>query len=303
MGFRRVLFRSTRSSSAPSAPCRRSPRARGRARPEWLPGLALAADRVGPAGAEARVARLASLVPALDRAAEPAGSLGRLEELGIRLAAIAGRCPPPVPANPALLVAAGDHGVVAQGVTPWPQAVTGAMVTAMTAGQAAVNAIAGAIGAEVRLLDAGVAAAPAPHPMVRQGNVRRGTADLAVAAAMTREQAALAVLEGAAAAGELLDAGADLLLTGDMGIGNTTAAACLIAALTGLQPVAVTGRGTGIDDTTSECWPAWAGWSTGRSPGWRWPVPQGACRCCSTGSTPARRRYWPPPSSRGSPAS
>src|SRR6266498_122436 len=221
------------------------------------------ADRVEPAAAE-RVARLASLVPALDSAAEaaaaqrqaqllkPAGSLGRLEELGIRLAAIAGRCPPPVPASPAVLVAAGDHGVVAQGVTPWPQAVTGAMVAAMTAGQAAVNAIAAAIGAEVRLLDVGVAAAPAPHPMVRQGNVRRGTADLAVAAAMTREQAALAVLEGAAAAGELLDAGCDLLVTGDMGIGNTTAASCLIAAFTGLQPVAVTGRGTGIDDTTWE---------------------------------------------------
>jgi nicotinate-nucleotide--dimethylbenzimidazole phosphoribosyltransferase len=217
---------------------------------------------MGPAGAEARVARLASLVPALDRAAEsaamqrqarllkPAGSLGRLEELGIRLAAIAGRCPPPVPARPAVLVAAGDHGVVAQGVTPWPQAVTGAMVVAMTSGQAAVNAIAGAIGAEVRLLDAGVATAPAPHPMVRQGNVRRGTADLAVAAAMTREQAALAVLEGAAAAGELLDAGADLLVTGDMGIGNTTPAACLIAALTGRAAEVVTGRGTGIDDAT-----------------------------------------------------
>src|SRR6266516_3930290 len=210
------------------------------------------ADRVEPAAAE-RVARLASLVPALDSAAEaaaaqrqaqllkPAGSLGRLEELGIRLAAIAGRCPPPVPASPAVLVAAGDHGVVAQGVTPWPQAVTGAMVAAMTAGQAAVNAIAGAIGAEVRLLDAGVAAAPAPHPMVRQGNVRRGTADLAVAAAMTREQAALAVLEGAAAAGELLDAGCDLLVTGDMGIGNTTAASCLIAAFTGLPPAALAG--------------------------------------------------------------
>jgi nicotinate-nucleotide--dimethylbenzimidazole phosphoribosyltransferase len=219
------------------------------------------ADRVEPAAAE-RVARLALLVPALDSAAEaaaaqrqaqllkPAGSLGRLEELGIRLAAIAGRCPPPVPARPAVMVAAGDHGVVAQGVTPWPQSVTGAMVAAMTAGQAAVSAIAGAIGAEVRLLDAGVAAAPAPHPMVRQGNVRRGTADLAVAAAMTREQAALAVLEGAAAAGELLAAGCDLLVTGDMGIGNTTAAACLIAAFTGLPPAAVTGRGTGIDDAT-----------------------------------------------------
>jgi nicotinate-nucleotide--dimethylbenzimidazole phosphoribosyltransferase len=219
-------------------------------------------EPVKPGAAEARVARLAAMVPALDRGAEqaaaerqarllkPAGSLGRIEELGIRLAAISGRCPAPVPARPAVLVAAGDHGVVAQGVTPWPQSVTGAMVAAMTAGQAAVNAIAGAIGAEVRLLDAGVATAPAPHPLVRQGNVRRGTADLAAGAAMTRRQAALAVLEGAAAATELLDAGADLLITGDMGIGNTTPAACLIAALTGRPPVAVTGRGTGIDDAT-----------------------------------------------------
>jgi nicotinate-nucleotide--dimethylbenzimidazole phosphoribosyltransferase len=222
----------------------------------------LRTDGIEPGDAEARVARLAASVPPLDRDAEaaaaerqaqllkPAGSLGRVEELGIRLAAIAGRCPPPVPARPAVLVAAGDHGVVAQGVTPWPQAVTGAMVAAMTAGQAAVNAIAGAIGAEVRLLDAGVATAPAAHPMVRQGNVLRGTADLAVEAAMTREQAAAAILEGADAAAELLDAGADLLVTGDMGIGNTTPAACVIAALTGRAPVVVTGRGTGIDDAT-----------------------------------------------------
>jgi nicotinate-nucleotide--dimethylbenzimidazole phosphoribosyltransferase len=238
--------------------------------------VASGADRVEPAGgraardrgagaaagAEERVGRLAALVPALDRAAEaaaserqarllkPPGSLGRLEALGIRLAAMAGRCPPPLPGRPVVLVAAGDHGVVAQGVTPWPQAVTGAMVAAMTSGQAAVNAIAGAIGAEVRLLDVGVASEPAPHPLVRQGNVRRGTADLAAGPAMTREQAALAVLEGAAAAAELLDAGADLLVTGDMGIGNTTAAACLIAAFTGREPAAVTGRGSGIDDAT-----------------------------------------------------
>jgi nicotinate-nucleotide--dimethylbenzimidazole phosphoribosyltransferase len=232
----------------------------------------LAADGSGGArlggdaadSAEARVSLLASGVPELDRAAEraatdrqamllkPPGSLGRLEALGIRLAAIAGACPPPVPARPAVLVAAGDHGVVAQGVTPWPQSVTGAMVAAMTAGQAAVNAIAAAIGAEVRLLDVGVATRPeaAAHPMVRDGNVRRGTADLAVEPAMTREQAALAVLEGAAAAVELLDGGADLLVTGDMGIGNTTPAACLVAAFTGRGAAEVTGRGTGIDDAT-----------------------------------------------------
>jgi nicotinate-nucleotide--dimethylbenzimidazole phosphoribosyltransferase len=224
----------------------------------------LTADRVAPADAERQVARLAAAVPALDAAAEaaaaerqarllkPAGSLGLLEDLGVRLAAIAGRCPPPVPARPAVLVAAGDHGVVAQGVTPWPQEVTGAMVAAMTAGQAAVNAIAGAIGAEVRLLDAGVASPPAPHPMVRQGNRRRGTADLAAGPAMTREQAAEALLEGAAGAEELLAAGVDLLVTGDMGIGNTTPAACLVAAFTGRQPASVTGRGTGIDDATFE---------------------------------------------------
>ncbi len=221
----------------------------------------------GPAtgDAERRVSLLASGVPELDLAAEraaserqamllkPPGSLGRLETLGIRLAAIAGRCPPPVPAKPAVLVAAGDHGVVAQGVTPWPQSVTGAMVAAMTAGQAAVNAIAAAIGAEVRLLDVGVASLPdgaTAHPMVRGGSVRHGTADLAVEPAMTRDQAARAVLEGAAAAGELLDGGADLLVTGDMGIGNTTPAACLVAAFSGRPAAEVTGRGTGIDDDT-----------------------------------------------------
>jgi nicotinate-nucleotide--dimethylbenzimidazole phosphoribosyltransferase len=224
----------------------------------------LAPDRGEPGAAEGRVAQLAASVPALDRGAEaaaterqalllkPAGSLGGLEALGIRLAAITGSCPPSPAAHPAVLVAAGDHGVVAQGVTPWPQSVTGAMVAAMTAGQAAVNAIAGVVGAEVRLLDAGVATPPAAHPMVRHGNLRRGTADLTTSPAMTREQAAGAILEGAAAAGELLDAGADLLVTGDMGIGNTTPAACLIAALTGRAPVAVTGRGTGIDDRTWE---------------------------------------------------
>jgi nicotinate-nucleotide--dimethylbenzimidazole phosphoribosyltransferase len=213
---------------------------------------------------EERVARLAAAVPELDTAAgtaamqrqarliKPAGSLGRLEELGVRLAAMTGRCPPPVPARPAVLVAAGDHGVVAQGVTPWPQAITGAMVGAMAAGLAAVNAIAGAIGAEVRLLDVGVAHPPAPHPALVEANVRRGTADLAAAPAMSRQEAVSALLAGADAAGALLDAGADLLVTGDMGIGNTTPAACLVAAFTGLQARAVTGRGTGIDDATFE---------------------------------------------------
>jgi len=227
---------------------------------------------------EGRVASLAAAVPSLDTAAEtaarrrqaqlikPTGSLGQLEELGVRLAAMAGRCPPPVPARAAVLVAAGDHGVVAQGVTPWPQAVTSAMVGAMGAGLAAVNAIAGVVGAELCLLDVGVAAPPATEgsgqprgsappgqaPLVRSANVRRGTADLAVEPAMSRQEAARALLAGAAAASELLDGGADLLVTGDMGIGNTTPAACLVAAFTGQVPAAVTGRGTGVDDATWE---------------------------------------------------
>lgn len=219
---------------------------------------------------EEQVARLAAAVPpldataraaALDRQAQlikPAGSLGQLEELGVRLAAIAGRCPPPVPARPAVLVAAGDHGVVAQGVTPWPQSVTAAMVGAMSAGQAAVNAIAGVIGAEVRLLDVGVATSLEESGVLQGGsllrvaNVRRGTADLAAGPAMSRQEAARALLAGAAAAAELLDGGADLLVTGDMGIGNTTPAACLVAAFTGRPARAVTGRGTGIDDSTWE---------------------------------------------------
>jgi nicotinate-nucleotide--dimethylbenzimidazole phosphoribosyltransferase len=216
--------------------------------------VALLAAAVPPLDATARAA-------ALDRQAQlikPAGSLGRLEELGVRLAAIAGRCPPPLPARPAVLVAAGDHGVVAQGVTPWPQSVTAAMVGAMSAGQAAVNAVAGVIGAEVRLLDVGVATSleesgiPQGGSLLRVANVRRGTADLAAGPAMSRREAARALLAGAAAAAELLDGGADLLVTGDMGIGNTTPAACLVAAFTGRPARAVTGRGTGIDDSTWE---------------------------------------------------
>lgn len=218
---------------------------------------------------EGQVARLAAAVPPLDEAAraealerqaqliKPAGSLGQLEELGVRLAAIAGRCPPPLPVRPAVLVAAGDHGVVAQGVTPWPQSVTAAMVGAMSAGQAAVNAIAGVVGAEVRLLDIGVATLVDRTlvdrtSVVRDANVRRGTADLAVGPAMSRQEAARALLAGAEAAAELLDGGADLLVTGDMGIGNTTPAACLVAVFTSRPVRAVTGRGTGIDDSTWE---------------------------------------------------
>jgi nicotinate-nucleotide--dimethylbenzimidazole phosphoribosyltransferase len=180
--------------------------------------------------------------------AKPPGSLGRLEELGATLAAIAGRCPPPVPAGPAVVVAAADHGVHAQGVTPWPQAVTAAMVGAMSDGVASVNALAAAVGARVTVLDVGVAGPPSQHPSVRRARVRDGTADLSTGPAMSRDEAAAAVLAGAGVAEELIAAGVDLLVTGDMGIANTTASACLVAAFTGRPAAEVTGPGAGADD-------------------------------------------------------
>jgi nicotinate-nucleotide--dimethylbenzimidazole phosphoribosyltransferase len=182
------------------------------------------------------------------RLAKPPGSLGRLEDVGAQLAAISGRCPPPVPGSPALVVAAADHGVHGQGVSDWPQAVTGAMVSTVAAGRASVNAIARAAGVRVLVLDAGTAGDGPPPAGVRDARVRRGTRDITVEPAMTAGECRAAIGAGAAAARELLAAGADLLATGDLGIGNTTATACLVAAYTGAAPAEVTGRGANLDD-------------------------------------------------------
>lgn len=187
-----------------------------------------------------------------DQLVKPQGSLGRLEVLSIQLSAIAGSCPAPIPRRPSVLVAAGDHGVLAQGVSPWPQEVTAAMVAGFCAGTAAINAIARVVGAEVTVLDVGVASDLPPHPRLKVAKVRPGTADLVEGPAMSRAEAATCVAAGAAAAADLIDAGADLLVTGDMGIANTTPAACLISVFTGRPPSSVTGRGTGIDDATLE---------------------------------------------------
>ena len=183
--------------------------------------------------------------------AKPAGSLGRLEELGSRLAGVVGECPPLAPENPAVLVCAGDHGVLERGVSPWPQAVTAAMVGNFCGGGAAVNAIAKTVGARVSVLDVGVVGEVEGHPLLRTAKVRRGTDDLSRGPAMGRDEAARAVMAGAGVAEKLIESGGvDLLVTGDMGIGNTTPAACLISAFTGSPPEETTGRGTGIDDET-----------------------------------------------------
>lgn len=191
-----------------------------------------------------------------DRQTKPAGSLGALESIGAQLAAIARVAPAPVPSNPAVVVFAGDHGVHVAGVTPWPQEVTAQMVMNFTAGGAAINAFARQVGASVTVVDVGVAADLSatldPSPTMRLLNVARGTANLANCAAMTAEQVNQALDVGASVAADMIEAGSDVLVTGDMGIANTTASAALIAAFTGQPAAQVTGRGTGIDDATLE---------------------------------------------------
>ncbi|MDG4805792.1 nicotinate-nucleotide--dimethylbenzimidazole phosphoribosyltransferase [Micromonospora sp. WMMD1120] len=196
------------------------------------------------------------------RLTKPAGSLGALEELSVRLAGLAGVCPPPLPEPVAVAIFAGDHGVHAQRVSPWPQEVTAQMIGNFLAGGAVVNAFARQAGASVTVVDVGVAAPLAvgaetgaavldpSTPRLVVAPVRRGTRDLTVTAALTRDEALAAVRTGIRIADELVDAGAGILLTGDMGIANTTPAAALIAAFTGVDPLDATGRGTGIDDPT-----------------------------------------------------
>jgi nicotinate-nucleotide--dimethylbenzimidazole phosphoribosyltransferase len=207
-------------------------------------------DDVGAASAPLDGAAVAAARARLDRLTKPPGSLGRLEDLAAQLAGIAGACPPPVPARPAVAVFAADHGVVASGVTPWPQEVTAQMLANFVAGGAAINVIARQVGAAVHVVDVGVAGDVRALEPVQHRKVRAGTADLAVVAAMTAAEARAAIDVGRDVAAALVADGHDVLVTGDMGIGNTTASAAVIAALTRRPPTSVTGRGTGIDDAT-----------------------------------------------------
>jgi nicotinate-nucleotide--dimethylbenzimidazole phosphoribosyltransferase len=185
-----------------------------------------------------------------NRLTKPRGALGRVEALGVRLAAIAGASPPPVPTPAAVAIFAGDHGVVAEGVTPWPQDVTAQMVRNFIAGGAAINVLARQTGARVMVVDVGVAGELDPAPGFESRKVRAGTGNLAREPAMTTVEAREALDVGADVAARLVAEGAACLVTGDMGIGNTTPSAALVAAFTGREPAEVTGRGTGIDDPT-----------------------------------------------------
>ncbi|GAA4876478.1 nicotinate-nucleotide--dimethylbenzimidazole phosphoribosyltransferase [Actinomycetospora straminea] len=186
----------------------------------------------------------------LTRMTVPPGALGGVAEIGVRLAGLAGSCPPPLPEPAVVAVFAGDHGVHARGVTPWPQEVTAQMVANFLAGGAAVNAFAATVGAEVQVVDVGVAADLEPAPGLLPRKVRHGTRDMTAEPAMTPDEVRAAVRAGIEAARDLVTAGNRLLVTGDMGIANTTASAALVAAFTGATAEQVTGRGTGIDDAT-----------------------------------------------------
>ena len=183
-----------------------------------------------------------------DRLTKPPGSLGRLEDLSVWVASCQGVCPPRQFQRPRVVVFAGDHGVTSSGVSAYPAEVTAQMVANFDAGGAAINVLAEAAGASVRVIDISVDVAEPLSPSIGAHKVRRSSGNIAVEDALSADEATTAIEAGRRIADEEVDSGADLLIAGDMGIGNTTAATTLIAALTNSEPVAVVGRGTGIDD-------------------------------------------------------
>lgn len=182
----------------------------------------------------------------LDQLTKPPRSLGRLEQIAARIARVQGTDHPDV-GRKVIVLAAGDHGVVAEGVSPFPQDVTWQMVANFVAGGAAINQIAASVGADLALYDVGVAADVSTFEGVHARKVAFGTANMAVGPAMTREQAAEAVMVGVEAVRDAVASGAMLIGTGEMGIGNSTAAAALTSAYTGVPPSGVVGPGTGLD--------------------------------------------------------
>src|SRR5438874_3760097 len=184
------------------------------------------------------------------RLTKPAGSLGRLEDLSARLAGMTGRLDPPL-LDAVVFTLAADHGVAAEGVSAYPREVTAQMVLNFLRGGAAINVIAREVGARVVVADIGVDADLPPHPDLHAVKVRRGTDSITRGPAMTVDEAERAIEVGRSLVREQSLA-LDVALTGDMGIGNTTASAAVICALTGLEPRAVVGRGTGVDDAGLE---------------------------------------------------
>lgn len=199
--------------------------------------------RIGPLDVEAMKAAQARQ----DTLTKPAGSLGRLEALSVQVAGITGN-PRPRLRHKVIVTMAGDHGVVAEGVSAYPQEVTAQMVFNFLRGGAAINVLARHVGARVVVVDMGVAAELGCHERLVDKKVAPGTGNIARGPAMTREQAEQAVLAGAEVVEAELEKGLDILGVGEMGIGNTTPSAAVAAAITGRSPGEIVGRGTGVDD-------------------------------------------------------
>jgi nicotinate-nucleotide--dimethylbenzimidazole phosphoribosyltransferase len=202
-------------------------------------------DRVGPLDAAA----MAAARERQEQLTKPPGSLGRLERLSVQVAGITAQ-PRPRLAHKAVVIMAGDHGVAAEGVSAYPSAVTPQMVHNFTSGGAAINVLARQAGARVVVVDVGVAQPLPANLPVEQRNVARGTANLAVGPAMTRQQTLAAIGVGLDVVEQAATHGLDVVCLGEMGIGNTTAAAAIVAAVSGLPVADVTGHGTGIDEAT-----------------------------------------------------
>ncbi|AEA26711.1 MULTISPECIES: nicotinate-nucleotide--dimethylbenzimidazole phosphoribosyltransferase [Pseudonocardia] len=185
-----------------------------------------------------------------DALAVAVGGLGRLAELGCWLASVQGTCPPHAPLRPRVVVVAADHGIAAAAVSAYPAGTTALQVTAARDRTMPAAVVAPVASASVRIVDAGLDDPGAPDAAEPRYRVRRGSGRIDVEDALTEDETDAALRIGRALADEEVDAGADLLVPGSLGVGATTAASTLVAAVTGIEPVAVVGRGSGIDDNT-----------------------------------------------------
>jgi nicotinate-nucleotide--dimethylbenzimidazole phosphoribosyltransferase len=192
-------------------------------------------------------AKATTLRATIDGKAKPLGALGRVETLAVQLGLIADG-PPPAYEKALLLVFAGDHGLTQEGVSAYPASVTQAMVATFLAGKASANAFARAVGADLKVVDAGVDAALPPHPDLLARKVRRGTRNAAVESALTPDEVAEALERGAATARDAIADGYEVLALGEMGIGNTASAALIMHRLTATPLADCVGRGAGHDD-------------------------------------------------------
>jgi nicotinate-nucleotide--dimethylbenzimidazole phosphoribosyltransferase len=183
----------------------------------------------------------------LDSLTKPQGSLGRLEDLAIQLAGITGKVIPDM-SKKAVVVMAADHGVASEGVSAYPSDVTCQMVLNFLSGGAAINVLARQANASVKVVDMGVKGDLPPNENLYSVKIRRGTSNFAAGPAMPVDEAEIAINTGIDIAGKLHAEGFQIVATGDMGIGNTTASSAIVSVLTGLPPKVVTGRGTGVDD-------------------------------------------------------